>query len=102
MKASCKHTKGPWTMAPATEINIQIVHFDGRNVKVIATVHASEGEAEEVFANAAMITTVPDFHALATHIISMADDANLKEHPEWHEIVKEARAAIAKTKVEPE
>jgi len=35
-------------------------------------------------------------HALAQHILSMADDDYLAGHPEWEEIVREARELISK------
>ena len=38
----------------------------------------------------------PDLLALAKHIETMSDDAYLIDHPEWIEIVNEARAAIAR------
>ncbi len=45
----------------------------------------------------AMLDAVaPDGHKLAEHIGAMANDAYLAGHPEWQEIVDEARALIAK------
>lgn len=35
--------------------------------------------------------------ALATHIVAMADDAYLVGHPEWLEIVEEAKALLQKS-----
>ena len=35
--------------------------------------------------------------ALAQHIEAMATDAHFCEHPEWHEIVAESRAALAQS-----
>ena len=37
--------------------------------------------------------------ALAAHIEAMATDAHFCEHPEWHELVKEARAILAEYSV---
>lgn len=34
------------------------------------------------------------FLGLALHIVAMHDDAYLAGHPEWHELVKEARKAL--------
>ena len=43
-----------------------------------------------------VLAAAPELLALAEHISVMADDAYLTGHPEWEEIVKEARAALAK------
>lgn len=39
-----------------------------------------------------------NYHQLANHIIAMQDDSYLSGHPEWHEIVKEAKNAVASEK----
>lgn len=37
---------------------------------------------------------------VALHIIAMEDDAHLSGHPEWYEIVKEAKEAIKDSPLE--
>ncbi|HUS02944.1 MAG TPA: hypothetical protein VMY77_14500 [Chitinophagaceae bacterium] len=38
--------------------------------------------------------TTSKFIQLANHIIAMEKDAHFIEHPEWNEIVKDAKAAL--------
>lgn len=37
---------------------------------------------------------VESFLALATHIMAMKDDAYLTGHPEWNELVKQAKKVL--------
>ena len=81
------YTPGPWRI-PAGSSPLEIVGV-GRIV-------ANAAPAVNGHANARLISTAPDGHNLAEHITAMADDAYLVGHPEWQEIVDEARALIAK------
>lgn len=49
----------------------------------------NESEDSETMSNAKRAQSL---ESLAMHILAMADDAFLCDHPEWHEIVAEARA----------
>lgn len=44
----------------------------------------------------ALLAAAPELLALARHITAMADDSYLVGHPEWLEMVTEARAATEK------
>ena len=57
---------------------------------------AETAQAVNGSANARLIAAAPDGHKLAEHIDAMANDAYLVGHPEWAEIVDEARELIAK------
>ena len=57
----------------------------------IATMDSWDGAVNHA-ANPRLIAAAPDAHALALHILAFVDDAYFTGHPEWEEIVKEARA----------
>ena len=57
-----------------------------------------KAQQKHVFANAALIAAAPDLLAVLEHVLAMHDDAYLCGHPEWHEIVTEARAAVSKAR----
>jgi hypothetical protein len=46
--------------------------------------------------NARLIAAAPELHALAEHVVAMANDDYLNGHPEWIAIADEARALLTK------
>ncbi len=68
----------------------------GVSVTVDAQIRDDQSNLHEASADARLIATAPDGHKLAEHVDAMANDAYLVGHPEWEEIVNEARALIAK------
>lgn len=90
-----KHTKGPWY--PLQYANYWVVQKEDSYSE---TDLLNEETCPDAEANAKLMATAPDLLKLAQHVIAMHDDAYLSGHPEWVEIVNEAKSAIAKAEVE--
>lgn len=93
-----KHTPGPWrvcglNVACDKEMVVASCYKDS-----LESVVVRPKDDDECLANARLIAGAPDGYALAEHIIAMADDSYLEGHPEWLEIVKEARAVTDRVK----
>ena len=88
-----KYTKGPWKLRVNPDENDRLRHLyfiDGpENGQPICEVRNYQKIGEN---NGSLIAAAPDAHALALHILAFVDDAYFTGHPEWEEIVKEARA----------
>lgn len=84
------HTPGPWKRERDGS------RSGGRIVSTVTNdeiYHLCDDATYE--ANKNLEAAGPDLLALALHIESMAGDVYLEGHPEWQEIVIEARIAIA-------
>jgi len=88
---TANYTPGPWACESGpSHPHAQILGIDGERIAYLVDHRISN------HADARLITTALDGHKLAEHIDAMANDAYLTGHPEWREIVDEARALIAK------
>lgn len=84
-----KHTPGPWDYGKDGYVQTIFNPTIGTIGYVIDDLQGQE-------ANARLIAAAPDLLHLAEHVLAMADDAYLTGHPEWIEIVEEARAIKAR------
>ena len=85
-----KHSEGPWVVRE----NVILSEPEGAPVATVDASRATGWVPATIKANARLIAAAPAGYALALHINAMADDAHLLEHPEWAELVAEARALI--------
>lgn len=91
-----KITKGEWKVLTQGEADeFCMITADGR--WIFSFRQNGELYTEEELANARAISAVPELLKLAQHILAMSDDAYFMDHPEWTEIVNEAKQAINKT-----
>jgi len=85
------HTKGPWFAVQYA--NYWVIqsenHYNDSDL-------LNEETCADAESNANLMAAAPDLLKIAQHIIAMHDDSYLSGHPEWVEIVNEAKAAIAK------
>ena len=86
------HTKGPWHVG--YDNGEVFIHNDHATREAICRLDTGSVEAD-----AALIAACPDMFAVLKHVLAMHDDAYLVGHPEWREIVTEARAAISKARL---
>jgi hypothetical protein len=105
-----KHTAGPWQTAGTVngyQYEIWPVAGTGIMVQKICSVnylHHDDNRADreegydnsEAEANARLIAAAPELHALAEHVVAMANDDYLNGHPEWIAIADDARAILTK------
>lgn len=97
------HTAGPLDIKPAIKPNgsegsWDVGIFDAEGMIIAECFEiVGPGIRRPAMANARLIAAGTDLLKVAHHIMVMADDAYLLGHPEWIEMVNEARAAIAKT-----
>lgn len=97
-----KHTPGPWGIYRPPAVKSNLIHVvSGKKGEMayatdIGYVTDLHHTASEQDANARLIAAAPDLLHLAEHVLAMADDAYLTGHPEWIEIVEEARAIKAR------
>ncbi len=88
-----EHTPRPWDVRETVQ-DWEIIadHLAGSLYRIALVgygVRESEGRA-----NARLVAAAPELLDLAEHVNAMADDAYLSGHPEWQEIVREARALL--------
>lgn len=92
-----KHTPGPWEVGSTIESDTQAIIHDGDSVLAILTTIPPNP------ANARIIAAAPDLLEALRKMADMVEAEVLG--PEWawaHEIIAEARAAIAKATGEGE
>lgn len=92
-----KHTPGPWEVGSTIESDTQAIIHDGDSVLAILTTIPPNP------ANARLIAAAPDLLEALRKMADMVEAEVLG--PEWvwaHEIIEEARAAIAKATGEGE
>lgn len=104
-KNESKHTPGPWAAFKKTGTSSCIFNINA-GIENVATVHDGDGRngaemTENSTANARLIATAPELLAVTQEIVAQLENVvGDNTAPAYLDILKNARAAIAKAKGE--
>ena len=84
-----EHSKAPWYVG-----STGIHDLCGERYRQVH-IYPADGIFGNAAADVQLIRRAPALLALAEHVLAMDGDAYLNGHPEWAEIIREAKDAIA-------